>query len=221
MSARDAVLAKVAAALGREASSVTTTLADQPPEVTKRLQAAHRHTLPRVADDLLEALTHAMESVAMSVVRLQSMSDVVKAVEWYLESENLDAGARGDVTVAPALEALEWPDHYASGKATGVEKVSITPCLAAVAETGSVVTASNHATPATLNFLPETHIIVLRESQVKRHVDDVFPLLRDLDILPRAVNFISGPSRTGDIEQTIEIGAHGPRRMHVLLLAGE
>ena len=221
MSARDEVLSKVANALGRKASGTPITLADQPPEVTRRLQAAHRHTLPGVADDLLESLTHAMESVAMSVVRLQSMSDVVKAVEWYLESENVDAGALGDVTVAPALATLDWPDYYACGKATGVEKVSITPCLAAVAETGSVVTVSHQATPATLNFLPETHIVVLRESQVTRHVDDVFPLLRDLDILPRAVNFITGPSRTADIEQTLEIGAHGPRRMHVLLLAGE
>ena len=81
--------------------------------------------------------------------------------------------------------------------------------------------ASSGDTPATLNFLPETHILVLHENQVVRHVDEVFSKLRALDTLPRALNFVTGPSRTADIEQTIEIGAHGPRRMHVLLIAGD
>ena len=39
--------------------------------------------------------------------------------------------------------------------------------------------------------------------------------------LPRTVNFITGPSRTGDIEQTIQMGAHGPRRLHVILVEDE
>ncbi|MFK7860892.1 MAG: lactate utilization protein C [Granulosicoccus sp.] len=218
MSARDAVLAKIAGALGRSGVDGSVSLDSQPPEVSARLQGAHRHTLPHVDDDLVATLISTMESVLMSVVRLQSIDDCVSAVDWYLESEGIDVSAAGAVTVAPALGSIAWPGHYAKGPATGVEKVSITPCIAAVAETGSIVTVSGEQTPATLNFLPETHIIVVRESQLVRHVDDVFPLLRSLDLLPRAVNFVTGPSRTADIEQTLEIGAHGPRRMHVLLL---
>lgn len=223
MSAREAVLARIGNALGREdggTDSRTISLADQPEAVRKRLADPARHTLPKVSDDLVQALTTAMESVLMSVVRLQSEDDVAQAVQWYLESENVDASSAGDVTVAPALQSLDWPEHYACGPASGVEKVSITPCIAAVAETGSIATVSAQATPATLNFLPETHIIILRESQVVRHVDDVFPIIRQLDGVPRAINFVTGPSRTADIEQTLEIGAHGPRRMHVLVLPG-
>ena len=218
MSARDAVLARIADALGRPESDAPVDLSNQPPDVCARLKGAHRHTLPRVDNDLVPALISSMESVLMSVVRLQSLDDCVAAVDWYLESEGLDVSATGAVTVAPALGNIAWPDHYAMGPASGVEQVSITPCIAAVAETGSIVTISGEQTPATLNFLPETHIIVVRESQVLKHVDDVFPMLRELNVLPRAVNFITGPSRTADIEQTLEIGAHGPRRMHVLLL---
>ncbi len=220
MSAREAVLGKIASALGRDAQASALTLAEQPSAVSERLQAKRRSTLPGVSDDLIAALTSSMESVLMSVVRLQSMDDCVKAVDWYLESEGIDASASGAVTVAPALLGLSWPAHFGHGPATGVEKVSVTPCIAAVAETGSVVTSSNSQTPATLNFLPEVHIIIVRESQVVKHVDDVFPMLRTLSTLPRAVNFITGPSRTADIEQTLEIGAHGPRRMHVLLVPG-
>jgi len=91
----------------------------------------------------------------------------------------------------------------------------------ASAETGSLALVSSADTPATLNFLPENHAVVLYENQIVPHVDDVFPLLRQLSPMPRALNFVTGPSRTGDIEQTIEIGAHGPRRMHVLLLPGD
>ncbi len=220
MSARDAILGRIARALDRDEISATLTLADQPDEVAKRLSARRRSTLPRVSDNLIDALTMSMESVLMSVVRLQSMDDCVKAVDWYLESEGIDASAAGAVTVAPALSDLHWPEHFSHGPSSGVEKVSVTPCIAAVAETGSVVTSSSSQTPATLNFLPEVHIIVVRESHVVKHVDDVFPMLRELQTLPRAVNFITGPSRTADIEQTLEIGAHGPRRMHVLLIPG-
>lgn len=220
MSARDIVLGRIAGALGRDAQSATLTLADQPSDVAARLSAKRRSTLPGVSDDLIAALTTSMESVLMSVVRLQSMDDCVQAVEWYLESEGIDVSNAGAVTVAPALSDVKWPEHFGQGPATGIEKVSVTPCVAAVAETGSVVTSSSSQTPATLNFLPEVHIIVVRESQVVKHVDDVFPTLRTLQSLPRAVNFITGPSRTADIEQTLEIGAHGPRRMHVLLIPG-
>lgn len=218
MSARDAVLARISDALGRSEPGDRARLDNQPAAVSARLQGRHRHTLPRVDNDLVSALVSSMESVLMSVVRLQSIDDCVAAVDWYLESEGVDASAVGSVSVAPALGSIAWPEQYAYGPASGVEKVSITPCIAAVAETGSIVTISGEQTPATLNFLPETHIIVLRESQVVKHVDDVFPLLRDLNVMPRAVNFVTGPSRTADIEQTLEIGAHGPRRMHVLLL---
>ena len=218
MSRRDTVLNRIGSALGRNNDGRTLTLDDRPDDVAERLQHNHQHTLPRVADDLIPALIKSMESVLMSVVRLQRLDDCAAAIDWYLESQGIDVSSAGSVTVAPALADVSWPDGYASGAATGTEKVSVTPCIAAVAETGSIVTSSDAKTPATLNFLPETHIIIVYESQVVRHVDDVFPLMRALQPLPRAVNFVTGPSRTADIEQTLEIGAHGPRRMHVLLL---
>jgi L-lactate dehydrogenase complex protein LldG len=82
---------------------------------------------------------------------------------------------------------------------------------------------SGEATPTTLNFLPDTHIVLLRASQVVAAYEDGWDLLRQRPgdgphRLPRTVNFITGPSRTGDIEQKIELGAHGPRRLHVILV---
>lgn len=209
---RAAVLASIGAALGRDRTA--TDVEAIPEAVRKRIAHPKRHTLPAVGDDLVGRAIEQMEGVLMSVVRLQSVDDVVEAVRFWLEAE----GIEGDVTVAPALGALGWPAGYGRGAASGVEAASVTPCLAAVAETGSLVFASTPETPSTLNFLPENHVVVLYENRIVRHVDDVFATVRALDPLPRALNFVTGPSRTADIEQTIEIGAHGPRRMHVLLL---
>lgn len=225
MSAREQILARISKALNRSDCGRVFALADQPVEVAERLRARHRHTLPAVGQDLVQSAIDNMEAVLMSVVRLQTTADCVSAVQWYLQSNNIDVSQPGSVTVAPGLEGLDWPESYSSGAATGLEQVSITPCFAAVAETGSVVVTSTPETPTTLAFLPETHIIVVHESQLVRHVDDVFPLLRalpgDQPTAVRAVNFITGPSRTADIEQTLEIGAHGPRRTHVLLVSGQ
>ena len=222
-SARDAILARIAAGLGRGDGARGVSVDDRPTEVAERLAAKRRHTLPRVGTDLTAELVRRMEGVQMSVVRLQRHADVPEAVRFWLDAEGLD----GDVTVAPALDALDWPEgddgrgrRWRSGAATGTEATSVTPCLAAVAETGSVALASGPETPSALNFLPENHVVVVRADDVVAHVEDAFERVRALAAPPRALNFVTGPSRTADIEQTIEIGAHGPRRMHVLVVEG-
>jgi len=218
MSGRDAILGRLQAALSSESPNrpAAQSIDDAPAEVNERLERKPRSTLPAYTEDPTERLIRLMESVQMSVTRVQTTADVVNAVEDYINTEGLD----GEVTVAPALGSMAWSDQFRTGAASGVETTSITPCLAAVAETGSVVFASTGETPATLNFLPDNHIVVVNESQVVRHVDDVWAQVRSAAIPARAVNFVTGPSRTGDIEQAIEIGAHGPRRMHIVLVAG-
>lgn len=219
---RSAILERIGRGLAdTRSSSSRVAIGDRPAEVEARLSGAGRHTLPAVDADATAQLVRNMEAVQMTVVRLQSVSDVPRAVAFWLASEGVD----GTVSVSPALAELNWagvPELACrSGAATGDEVASVTPCLAAVAETGSVALASGDGTPATLNFLPENHAVVVRSRDIVRHMEDVFTRLRALETLPRALNLVTGPSRTADIEQTIEIGAHGPRRMHVLIVEGE
>ena len=101
------------------------------------------------------------------------------------------------------------------------DAVSLTPCFAAIAETGTLMLVSGRDTPTTLNFLPDTHIVVLRADQVLPHYEEGWSRLRASGPMPRTVNFITGPSRTGDIEQRIQLGAHGPRRLHIVLVDGK
>src|SRR5205823_11592224 len=134
-------------------------------------------------------------------------AEVPAEVARYLAAENLPA----ELVMAPdpALDAIPWGERpllqIRRGRAEAGDAVSLTPCLAAIAETGTLMLVSGEATPTTLNFLPDTHIVVLRAGQVVAGYEDGWDLLRARfgASLPRTVNFITGPSRTGDIEQRI------------------
>jgi len=91
--------------------------------------------------------------------------------------------------------------------------------VAGVAETGTVLHASGAANPSTLVCLPEAHGIVVTRDRIVGAAEQAWRLMAGGGPLnmPRAVHWITGPSRTADIEQTLLMGAHGPRRLHVLI----
>jgi L-lactate dehydrogenase complex protein LldG len=163
------------------------------------------------------------EEVQTSVARVSSADEVAGEVARYLAAENLPA----ELVMAPdpGLDDCGWQSRpllqIRRGKAEGTDAVSVTPCLAAVAETGTLMLVSGADTPTTLNFLPDTHIVVLRAGQVVAAYEDGWDRVRALGAWPRTVNFVTGPSRTGDIEQRIQLGAHGPRRLHVVLVGDD
>lgn len=157
-----------------------------------------------------------------TVVRVAA-ADVPGEVAAYLARNNLPAEAV--MAPSPQLAAFDWSGQkmlaLRRGRGEGSDHVSITGAFAGIAETGTVVTASGPDHPVTLNLLPDTHIVVLREDDVVSGYEDVWARLRahyGKDCMPRTVNTITGPSRTGDIEQAIELGAHGPRRMHIVMV---
>ena len=183
-----------------------------------------RTDLPRSA--VIDLFVEQAEAVASSVVRVDKEADVPAAVGAYLKGQNLPSEVR--LAPEPGLEGLAWGDQpllaVSSGAARPEDATSVTPALAGVAETGTLMLTSGAAGPTTLNFLPENHIVVLKASQIVGPYEDAWNRVRAAEgegRLPRTVNFITGPSRTGDIEQTIEMGAHGPRRLHIILVEDE
>lgn len=154
------------------------------------------------------------------ITRVSSLQDIVPAIVDYLAAQNLSTSLR--VATNPMLAEISWEHSglsVAKGPAQDEDQVSLTMAFAGVAETGTLVLLSGPESPTTLNFLPDTHMVVLRESQIVGSYEDVWALLRARKTpLPRTINMITGPSRTGDIEQTILMGAHGPRRLHIILV---
>ena len=163
--------------------------------------------------------------VSCTVERVPDLAAVPQAVAEYLAGLNLPAELR--VAPDPELSAIPWAERptltVTTGRARDADAVSLTGAFAAVAETGTLMLVSGAERPTTLNFLPDTHIVVLKRDQIVGGYEDAWDRLRAVQAsfeggMPRTVNLITGPSRTGDIEQTIQLGAHGPRRLHILLV---
>ena len=191
----------------------------------ERAEAHRRNLVPARAASLdhprrVELFAAMAEEVQATVARVGSPAVVPEEVARYLAAENLPA----ELVLAPdpGLDAMPWHERpllrLRRGRAEAGDAVSLTPCCAAVAETGTLMLVSGSATPTTLNFLPDTHIVVVNADQVVATYEDGWDRLRAAGAMPRAVNFVTGPSRTGDIEQRIELGAHGPRRLHIILV---
>jgi len=204
-SGRARVLASIRQSLGRNGPAPITPMPGSGPR-------------PAFAGDLVEHFVSKMLEKSATVVRLASLSEVGAAVAAFVAS----VGAGPRLCVANALAAIAWPAGFeiAHRAAVREDETSVTPCFAAVAESGGIVTLSGPDTPSTLNFVPDNHIVVVHAAQVVRHFEDAFAQWRASGLaIPRSINIISGPSRTADIEQTIQLGAHGPRRLHILLIA--
>jgi L-lactate dehydrogenase complex protein LldG len=166
------------------------------------------------------------KEAACTVAHVADGAAVPAAVADYLARENLPAKLR----IAPdaAVASLPWSTRplleITAGRSDGSDEVSLTPALAAIAETGTLMLTSGPERPTTLNFLPETHIVMLRADQVVGGMEEAWATLRQRygrGVMPRTVNLVTGPSRSADIEQTLQMGAHGPRRLHIILVDGE
>jgi L-lactate dehydrogenase complex protein LldG len=162
-------------------------------------------------------------AVNATVEELTSPADIPAAVHNYLRSRNLPKQLRHGSD--PLFDGLPWSEGAPSldrrkGPADMGDEASLSHAFAGVAETGTLIMTSGRDNPTTLNFLPENHIVVLFADDIAGSYEDVWDGLRRINgsDLPRSINMITGPSRTGDIEQTIELGAHGPRRLHILLI---
>jgi len=221
---RDRLFDKMRTTLGGAVDAATRDQA-----VRKRLERHGRNLVPERSNldaaGQLELFRVQAEAVSATVVDVDSHADVPEAITDYLRQHNLPARIKHGAD--KVLTALPWDktpalarDH---GPAHGDDAVSLSHAFAAVAETGTLILASGPDNPTSLNFLPENHIVVLDASTLGGSYEDAWDSLRKTygeGTLPRAVNMISGPSRTADVEQTIQLGAHGPRRLHVIVVKG-
>jgi len=222
--ARERILDRVRKALGREAPN-DAALA----EAEAYIRAGSRgpgQPLPAEREALVELFARQARRMASTVEHLADRREIAPAVRRYLDALVLPPL----LAEQKSLSGVCWPefadlDWTAAGLAieprptAGDDRTGVTGCFCAIAETGTLVFTSGARTPTGTILLPDTHIAVLRAERVLPTMEEAFSLiLAELGALPRAINLVSGPSRTGDIEQTIVLGAHGPYRVHVLLL---
>jgi len=173
------------------------------------------HEQPVLKQALIPQFIQQLEKVAGTFETIPNIKDIPFVVLDFLQQQQLPE----KLVVDSRLKTLPWPNKlqlaYRAAQADDV--VSVSCAFAGIAETGSLVLLSSLASPTTLNFLPDNHIVILYKDNLVAFMEEVWTRLRAQPI-PRTVNIITGPSRTADIEQTIQLGAHGPRRLHVVLV---
>lgn len=215
MSARDEILGRIRAGVGKSDFAARRAVAEA------YLSSRERGPQPVLGEDLAERFKVCATTLSSSVEHVSGSVEVPAAVARFLAANDLGYS----LVVSPELARLDWAGQalIAAPRGAGdADKVGVTGCFCAIAETGTLMLLSGPETPATVSLLPETHIALIPLSRLVPTMEDAFALLRkEHGDLPRAVNFISGPSRTGDIEQTIVLGAHGPCRVHLILIDGE
>lgn len=224
MSARDDILGTIRRGLdvtGSEAPrrrAVDDRLMSAPPGVIPargRGDAAHRLALFR--DEA--------ERVAASVAEVESDWQVPGAIATYLRSRNLPAELRcGADAYLAALPFAATGLEIAHGRAEASDLVCLSHAFGAVAESGTLAMVSGEDNPTTLNFLPDTHIVVVQAKDIVGDYEAIWQKLRATygkAVMPRALNFITGPSRSADIGHSLLLGAHGPRALHIVIVTGE
>ena len=218
--ARDQILGSVRRSLKRgpldpaRRAALERTLAEHPRNLVPARATALDHA------GQVDLFVRMAEEVQTTVTRVASAAEVPAAVAEYLSQRNLPS--RLVMTPDPQLDDIPWSERpmleIRRGRAEDADQVGVTGSFAAIAETGTLMLISGAARPTRNNFLPDTHIVVLRAGQVVASYEDGWDLVRQRGAMPRTVNLITGPSRTGDIEQRIVLGAHGPRRLHIVLI---
>lgn len=168
----------------------------------------------------VERFIEKFESQAGTWTRVEGIEAVGGAVADHLSGKLIDQQIR--VAPHPLLEKVVWPEHLdviVSSERAPDSNVAVSVAEAGMAETGTLVFYSGAEIPTTLQFLPDYHIAILRLPDMVSYMEEVWQKLnvRD-DFPPRALSFITGPSRTADVELTIQIGAHGPREVHLILV---
>jgi L-lactate dehydrogenase complex protein LldG len=215
MSARDNILARIRAQSGRAGN----TTESERVAVRNVIAARVRGPLPTFAQH--EPVSHFIEEcdrLKTTLSEVHALADVPAAVAHYLHTEKLDLRIAGWTEFA----ALDWQRSsiaFQNRPANKDDLVGLTGCFCAIGESGTLLLLGARDTPKVTALLPETHIAVVKKSRIVPTMEDAFQLMRDeIGEPPRATFFVSGPSRTADIEQTIVIGAHGPYRVHVILV---
>ena len=210
MSGRDAILARIRAATGGARGEATEWLAARP-----------RGPRPaRAADDPLERFAAEARAAGSTVAGPVPPEEVPAEIADWLVSENLPA--RLAASPDPVLDRYPWSSRplltLERRRAEPEDRVALTPCFAGIAETGTLAMLSGPERPVTLNFLPEAHIALVSTRDLAGAYEDLWERVRAAGEPPRTVNLITGPSRSADIGQELRMGAHGPRRLHIVLV---
>ncbi len=179
--------------------------------------APEKYAAPKPTGDAVANFSERAGWVQTEVRMLDKMADVPAAIAELLRAKNMAAS----INLPPDAElaALPWGNTLTvKSNAPGPDDAAVTTAPFALAETGTLVYPARADSPAAWHFRAGFEIAVLRAPNVLPQMEDALARIKGTGPIPHTINFVTGPSRTGDIEQTLELGAHGPKALAVLIV---
>lgn len=174
---------------------------------------------PKWNEPDIERFVTKLNKASATITTIADLNQLPEAIARYLDAHQLKPELL--LSNEEELISLPWENtRIHTGPNDGSWRVSLTSAYGGIAETGTLALLSSRELPTSLNFLSEHHIVLVKEIDIVGHLEEIWERMqKDRMNLPRAINLITGPSRTADIEQTIQLGAHGARQLHVVILA--
>lgn len=219
---RQSVLSDIRNALVKKASDDARAKA-----VAERLSGRPTGIIPKRGqlkqDARVELFAEMAKKVHSSVTRVSGYDEIPSCIGNYLREHNLPAELimGTDRRLNKADWSLEKNITIKKGPSDGQDLVGVSHAKSGIAETGTLLLASGSENPTTINFLADHHIVIISAKDIKGDMESAWGSLNKKDgqvVMPRAVNFVTGPSRSGDIEQKLLLGAHGPRALQIIIV---
>jgi L-lactate utilization protein LutC len=165
----------------------------------------------RFADELtaVAGTPHPGEDPSRVAVDLLGPAPALVAID-----DDLDLETLAETLTTAGHDVLRPPDPSYRDRLAGAA-VGITRCVAAIADTGTLLLAFDQAHPRSTSLLPRTHLAIVGPGDLVPTLADA--LARLPNPAPSAVTCVTGPSRSADIEQILTLGVHGPAQVHVVL----
>jgi L-lactate dehydrogenase complex protein LldG len=197
--------------------------------IAARIDSPTANVIPRRAQvdraQKIAMFVDLIQAQDVTCARAKSWPLVAKTIADYLATR--PSPSKIKVSTDPAFDRAGFEGEprlvVERGLAVSTDLVTISRAMCGIAETGTLMFASDKDAPPSLNFVGETHGVVLDLDTIVSTLEDAFGLLRarfGKRIMPRSINLVSGTSCTADIGMVTVRGAHGPRKVH-LILVGE
>lgn len=172
---------------------------------------------------LTECLQEAIEAVSGNCTVVQTHQEAARVLGRIIDRTKARQIAISDAPLVKAIVAQLTTDAVINQDVRPPElfdyDLGITGAQWAIAETGTLVLQSQSEHHRLASLVPPVHVAIVIADRIRRTMAEVLELIHPANgELSRAVTFITGPSRTSDIELTLAIGVHGPGELHVIVI---
>ena len=171
-----------------------------------------------IPEDLLKTFDEELSAIGGNVIVGDSFVQLIKEFQKVCDTKGINSVFCIDPVLRAGLSdsSLQVNDDQESFKEM---EIAVTQCEYLISRTGTIVVSSEQASGRRLNVFPPIHVVFAKASQLMVFPDDVLISLGERygDDFPSLVSFITGASRTADIEKTLVMGAHGPKELFVFI----